>query len=120
MFSGLNASPLVVFPVLPEWITAIPDSTWLCSAAVAVQAKPTKRMDTTARPIIGTSVSRDRSEEHTSELQSHRYLLSFPTRRSSDLDSTWLCSAAVAVQAKPTKRMDTTARPIIGTSVSRD
>src|ERR1044072_7495616 len=27
-----------------------------------------------------------RSEEHTSELQSHRYLHSFPTRRSSDLD----------------------------------
>src|ERR1044072_8698879 len=26
-----------------------------------------------------------RSEEHTSELQSHRYLHSFPTRRSSDL-----------------------------------
>src|SRR5476649_2059455 len=29
-----------------------------------------------------------RSEEHTSELQSHRDLHSFPTRRSSDL---WLC-----------------------------
>src|ERR1044072_4410791 len=29
--------------------------------------------------------TRDRSEEHTSELQSHRYLHSFPTRRSSDL-----------------------------------
>src|SRR4030095_2690999 len=28
-----------------------------------------------------------RSEEHTSELQSHRDLHSFPTRRSSDLDS---------------------------------
>src|SRR5215204_1297089 len=30
-------------------------------------------------------VERDRSEEHTSELQSHRDLHSFPTRRSSDL-----------------------------------
>src|SRR5476649_1994977 len=29
----------------------------------------------------------DRSEEHTSELQSHRDLHSFPTRRSSDLRS---------------------------------
>src|ERR1035437_4741783 len=29
----------------------------------------------------------DRSEEHTSELQSRRYLHSFPTRRSSDLRS---------------------------------
>src|SRR5882672_9244531 len=29
----------------------------------------------------------ERSEEHTSELQSHRDLHSFPTRRSSDLES---------------------------------
>jgi hypothetical protein len=26
MLSGLNGSPLVVFPVLPEWIAAIPGS----------------------------------------------------------------------------------------------
>src|ERR1044072_5470674 len=32
---------------------------------------------------------RARSEEHTPELQSHRYLPSFPTRRSSDLCSRW-------------------------------
>src|SRR5476649_1421625 len=34
------------------------------------------------KPIIGIA---QRSEEHTSELQSHRDLHSFPTRRSSDL-----------------------------------
>src|SRR4030095_5009603 len=33
-------------------------------------------------PVLG---DRDRSEEHPSELQSHRDLHSFPTRRSSDL-----------------------------------
>src|SRR5476649_880207 len=33
----------------------------------------------------GLLVSGERSEEHTSELQSHRDLHSFPTRRSSDL-----------------------------------
>src|SRR5579875_3286859 len=33
--------------------------------------------------------ARSRSEEHTSELQSHRDLHSFPTRRSSDLDGKW-------------------------------
>src|SRR5476649_1331668 len=33
----------------------------------------------------GTFANVDRSEEHTSELQSHRDLHSFPTRRSSDL-----------------------------------
>src|SRR5215211_1864199 len=34
-----------------------------------------------------------RSEEHTSELQSHRDLHSFPTRRSSDLAASRSCSA---------------------------
>src|SRR5882672_9415637 len=33
----------------------------------------------------GNEAQRERSEEHTSELQSHRDLHSFPTRRSSDL-----------------------------------
>src|SRR5882672_2868014 len=33
----------------------------------------------------------DRSEEHTSELQSHRDLHSFPTRRSSDLETCGNC-----------------------------
>src|SRR5882757_2339434 len=32
-----------------------------------------------------------RSEEHTSDLQSHQYLHSFPTRRSSDLAVSGLC-----------------------------
>src|SRR5476649_2744709 len=34
---------------------------------------------------LGIEQKRERSEEHTSELQSHRDLHSFPTRRSSDL-----------------------------------
>src|SRR5215204_1276922 len=36
-------------------------------------------------PYEGSPIRRSRSEEHTSELQSHRDLHSFPTRRSSDL-----------------------------------
>src|ERR1044072_8287068 len=36
-------------------------------------------------PLLRARRGVPRSEEHTSELQSHRYLLSFPTRRSSDL-----------------------------------
>src|SRR5476649_1291930 len=40
--------------------------------------------------------SEHRSEEHTSELQSHRDLHSFPTRRSSDLCSTSRMSRASA------------------------
>src|SRR5215211_3748917 len=46
-----------------------------------------------------------RSEEHTSELQSHRDLHSFPTRRSSDLDEledvVASTAAAIAVIATP-------------------
>src|SRR5476649_370197 len=38
-------------------------------------------------PGVYFTFGRERSEEHTSELQSHRDLHSFPTRRSSDLAS---------------------------------
>src|SRR5215204_2494274 len=38
-----------------------------------------------AKNVPGRRPDDDRSEEHTSELQSHRDLHSFPTRRSSDL-----------------------------------
>src|SRR4030095_13231863 len=47
-----------------------------------------------------------RSEEHTSELQSHRDLHSFPTRRSSDLCRAGRCSAAssaIACASTPTR-----------------
>src|ERR1044072_2369566 len=40
----------------------------------------------TAADMRSMPCSSSRSEEHTSELQSHRDLHSFPTRRSSDLD----------------------------------
>src|SRR5476649_808940 len=36
---------------------------------------------------LGSNAAHARSEEHTSELQSHRDLHSFPTRRSSDLSA---------------------------------
>src|ERR1035437_6836227 len=39
------------------------------------------------RAQFATGVTRLRSEEHTSALQSRRYLHSFPTRRSSDLQA---------------------------------
>src|ERR671926_204688 len=45
----------------------------------------------------------DRSEEHTSELQSHRDLHSFPTRRSSDL--------ARRAGSPPSRRSHSRARP---------
>src|SRR5882672_7176474 len=45
----------------------------------------------------------DRSEEHTSELQSHRDLHSFPTRRSSDLGAA-TSRRAVLARAAPRAR----------------
>src|SRR5476649_2531314 len=52
-----------------------------------------KQADANLRHASGSRASssspwRSRSEEHTSELQSHRDLHSFPTRRSSDLHPT--------------------------------
>src|SRR5882672_6010063 len=44
----------------------------------------------------------DRSEEHTSELQSHRDLHSFPTRRSSDLDGGRSCRRCRLRARRPT------------------
>src|SRR5476649_380854 len=44
-------------------------------------------MVVSAITVAPSSMTTRRSEEHTSELQSHRDLHSFPTRRSSDLDS---------------------------------
>src|ERR671926_501467 len=46
---------------------------------------------------IGTAFDCARSEEHTSELQSHRDLHSFPTRRSSDLCRT--CTSCAGCRA---------------------
>src|SRR5476649_739691 len=57
-----------------------------------------------ARLVAGGLAARraaaDRSEEHTSELQSHRDLHSFPTRRSSDLP----CPRTTPSSASPTSR----------------
>src|SRR5947209_6196532 len=58
----------------------------------AESARKTRRSPFSMRLAMSTSPWRSRSltvprsEEHTSELQSRQYLLSFPTRRSSDLD----------------------------------
>src|SRR5476649_2204102 len=53
-----------------------------------LRAHPRRQDADAARPARQQSHRFARSEEHTSELQSHRDLHSFPTRRSSDLAST--------------------------------
>src|SRR5476649_1306964 len=53
----------------------------LCAWPSASSKRPTSRLGTNDE----SACRQCRSEEHTSELQSHRDLHSFPTRRSSDL-----------------------------------
>src|ERR687893_802619 len=81
----LNSSHTVIYPLSLH--DALPISAGL-EAAVA-QGRLT-RLNRTARRAPAAPGSEEkangrRSEEHTSELQSHSDLPSFPTRRSSDL-----------------------------------
>src|SRR5919205_20614 len=67
---------------------ALPISTAAADPTTATVA-PTATVSSTTSAVASTAQSAPveaRSEEHTSELQSHRDLHSFPTRRSSDLD----------------------------------
>src|ERR1044072_2377016 len=57
---------------------------WASSAASGPGPTRSSASRTSTRSSTRSSTAQ-RSEEHTSELQSHRYLPSFPTRRSSDL-----------------------------------
>src|SRR5882672_3462673 len=82
----LNSSHTVIYTLSLH--DALPISTALMSSG---ETKPRPRKKACARPAaISAIVARGdapyRSEEHTSELQSHSDLHSFPTRRSSDLD----------------------------------
>src|ERR687886_290014 len=52
-----------------------------------------KTMAVNRHELEAAARSKDRSEEHTSELQSHRDLHSFPTRRSSDLTAAAVTSS---------------------------
>src|ERR671916_321674 len=71
-------------------------------AVVPLHAHPNEQISYMVEGHLRFTIGR--SEEHTSELQSHRDLHSFPTRRSSDLEYAGLfqarrsCSAACASQ----------------------
>src|SRR5476649_2385887 len=68
-----DALPILIIPIGVD-----------CRAGIVRRFKAIVRLhDEIARHLPG---ERRRSEEHTSELQSHRDLHSFPTRRSSDLN----------------------------------
>src|SRR3712207_3040015 len=56
-----------------------------CSTSAYARARPPRVLRQVASIWRTSASAASRSEEHTSELQSHQYLHSFPTRRSSDL-----------------------------------
>src|ERR1044072_3431494 len=72
------------------------DALPICSktGSITLSRRTTPRSPPGSRPRNSTLnisyVRTTRSEEHTSELQSHRDLHSFPTRRSSDLLEDWV------------------------------
>src|SRR5476649_1302048 len=81
----LNSSHTVIYtlslhdalPISHYTASAQPIKSLLCVPVFTVDRKPLG--------VINAVTVGERSEEHTSELQSHRDLHSFPTRRSSDL-----------------------------------
>src|SRR5476649_1911224 len=83
----LNSSHTVIYTLslhdaLPIWTLAMPSDDIYRINALRVTWTTTTR----EHPTVHVEQVK-RSEEHTSELQSHSDLHSFPTRRSSDLDS---------------------------------
>src|SRR5476649_2816509 len=81
----LNSSHTVIYTLslhdaLPIFISVL---TRKISAEKAQLNRRLRQLD--AGPNNGKKIAHARSEEHTSELQSHSDLHSFPTRRSSDL-----------------------------------
>src|SRR5215211_872782 len=67
-----------------------------------LRALPGLLVDRHAGPA-DPGVPRHRSEEHTSELQSHRDLHSFPTRRSSDLCCATTGATTRSASSRPTR-----------------
>src|SRR5882672_5482106 len=79
----LSTGPWWCAPVLAlGWITTVPAQSFSAPARAWVIAAA-RFMPGVCAVLMSSSF--ERSEEHTSELQSHRDLHSFPTRRSSDL-----------------------------------
>src|SRR5215204_6280296 len=83
----LNSSHTVIYTLslhdaLPIWTHWLP-----CSVTARRSSNRSASVDGRAGMPTAARLQANRSEEHTSELQSHSDLHSFPTRRSSDLDA---------------------------------
>src|SRR5476649_2931051 len=81
----LNSSHTVIYTLSLHDALPILDGTYIRLAAKSAQKINPFDLSSTAHTKESLSGHIQRSEEHTSELQSHSDLHSFPTRRSSDL-----------------------------------
>src|SRR5262252_2685725 len=84
----LNSSHTEIYTLSLHDALPISASPASSSAFPVTRATPCWPISTSMRRIRCSNAASARSEEHTSELQSHRDLHSFPTRRSSDLGFT--------------------------------
>src|SRR5919199_661683 len=97
----LNSSHTEIYTLslhdaLPIWVPLVcPPS----SAALGVLLSHAIRLWCVPRPATAAPLAR--SEEHTSELQSHRDLHSFPTRRSSDLGASGMSTVERCTRCAP-------------------
>src|SRR5882672_8776897 len=81
----LNSSHTVIYTLSLHDALPISESIPLSRIACQLVDFVTDGVVKPARHVAPDELNRGRSEEHTSELQSHSDLHSFPTRRSSDL-----------------------------------
>src|SRR5476649_786911 len=87
----LNSSHTVIYTLSLHDALPILQLTDVVAIAPAIEGELPDGATGRESAHIQVAGARERSEEHTSELQSHRDLHSFPTRRSSDL-ATHRCS----------------------------
>src|SRR5882672_2792999 len=83
--TGLNSSHTEIYTLSLHDALPISTKEGPCGRAAACQRRRRPAGGVGADQIQSSLPYRNRSEEHRSELQSHRDLHSFPTRRSSDL-----------------------------------
>src|SRR5476649_449532 len=81
----LNSSHTEIYPLSLHDALPISKHSWFIAAADDRILPPEYEQAVAEHIHATTTTLTARSEEHTSELQSHRDLPSFPTRRSSDL-----------------------------------
>src|SRR4029453_11795771 len=83
------------------------------TAAAFLQAPVCGQAPAPAPPFVLKQLGPGRSEEHTSELQSHRDLPPFPPRRSSDLLQLFALTAAAFLQAPVSGQAPAPAAPFV-------